>query len=405
MLTIKIIFRNILRQKRRSFLTCLMSSAGFILISICMGMADGSYVGIIELITCDQTGHVQIHKNGYLDKPSLYNTMNNSDSIIKKINSSGFASASAPRIYSSVLAFAGKKTTGIRITGIDPEMESRTTRIKLKVAKGRFLSKTPANEVLVSDSLSKALNLRLNDELILIGQAADGSIANDRFVVVGINSGEGGGFSGMSCYMHIKTAQEFFFLSGRIHEIAIILHEHTKPEKIAKLLSKKLNDSSLDVEPWQVIKKEFYQAMQADLRGQRLSFIILMVVVGTGILDTVIMTILERTPEFGLLKAMGTRPKVLLKFILGETMALSCMGIFCGFIIAFAANIILAKYGIYLPEPFYFGGVYITKIGSVISSHIFLTPAVLVFATALAASVFPACRAAYMTPIKAINAG
>ena len=405
MLTIKIIFRNILRQKRRSFLTCLMSSAGFVLISICMGVADGSYVGIIDLITRDQTGHVQIHKKGYLARPSLYNTMNNSDSIIKKLNSSGFASALAPRVYSSVLAFAGKKTAGIRITGIDPKMESRTTRIKLKVAKGRFLSKTPANEVLVSDSLSKALNLGLNDELILIGQAADGSIANDRFVVVGINSGEGVGFSGMSCYMHIKTAQEFFFLSHRIHEIAIILHEHAKSKKIAKLLSKELNDSSLDVEPWQVIKKEFYQAMQANLRGERLSFIILMIVVGTGILDTVIMTILERTPEFGLLKAMGTRPEVLLKFILGETMALSCMGIFCGFIIAFAANIILAKYGIHLPEPFYFGGVYITKIESVISSHIFLTPAVLVFATALAASVFPACRAAYMTPIKAINAG
>jgi len=382
-----------------------MSSAGFILISICMGMADGSYVGIIDLITRDQTGHVQVHKKGYLARPSLYNTINNSDSIIKKLNSSDFVSASAPRVYSSVLAFAGKKTAGIRITGIDPKMESRTTRIKLKVAKGRFPGETPAKEVLVSDSLSKALNLELNDELILIGQAADGSIANDRFTVVGINSGEGGGFSGMSCHMHIKTAQEFFFLSGRIHEIAIILHEHTKPEKIAKLLSKKLNDSSLDVDPWQVIKKEFYQAMQTDLRGQRISFIILMIVVGTGILDTVIMTILERTPEFGLLKAMGTRPRVLLKFILGETAALSCMGIFCGFIIAFAVNMILVKHGIHLPEPFYFGGVYITKIESVISFHIFMVPAILTFVTAFAASVLPACRAAYIAPIKAINAG
>ncbi len=405
MLTLKIIFRNILRRKRRSILTCLMSSAGFVIVSISMGMSDGSYMGIIDLITRDQTGHVQIHKKGYLNRPSLYNTINNPDSIIKKLNSSGFVCALAPRVYSSVLAFAGKKTTGIRITGIDPEMEIRTTRIKLKVSKGRFLLKTPAKEVLISDSLSKALSIGLNDELILIGQAADGSIANDRFMVIGINSSNGADFSGMNCYMHIKTAQEFLFLSGRIHEIAIILHEHAKSKKIAKLLSEKLNNKSLDVDPWQVIKKEFYQAMKTDLRGQRLSFIILMIVVGTGILDTVIMTILERTQEFGLLKAMGTRPQVLIKFILGETVALSCMGIFCGFIIAFAINMILTKHGIYLPEPFYFGGVYITKIQSVISFHIFLVPAILTLVTALAASVFPACRAAYIPPAKAINAG
>jgi ABC-type lipoprotein release transport system permease subunit len=380
-----------------------MSIAGFILLSICMGIAAGGYDKIIDLIVRDQTGHVQIHKKGYLDRPSLYNTINSPELLIKRVNSFSFVSASAPRIYSEVLAFADKKTVGVRITGIDPEMEGQTTRLKFKVAKGRFISNLAKNEVLISDSLAKALNTGIGDKIILIGQCADGSIANDQFNIVGINSGQSADFGAMNCYMHIKKAQEFLFLLGRVHEIAIILHEHSKAEKAAEKLTNKLNDNSLCVEPWQVVKKEFYQAMQTDLIGQRLSFVILMIVVGIGVLDTVIMTILERTSEFGLLKAMGTRPRDIIKLIVGETAALSFVGIFFGFTIAFAINLYLSKNGIYLSEPLYFGGVYMEKIESTISFHVFWIPALLTFITSMVVCIFPACRAAYMPPVKAIN--
>ena len=403
MLLPRMILRNILRQKRRSFFNCFMMTAGFVMISVSMGVSGGSYSSIIELFTRNHTGHIQIHKNGYLIRPSLYNTINHAGSLMSSIETLPYVQSSAPRIYSAVLAFNGNKSVGIRITGIDPDKESQTTRIKQKISKGEFFSNHPGNDVILSDALARNLNLKVNDNIILIGQAADGSIANDIFEVIGIDDGKGAVANSMNCYMHIKTAQNFLCLSGRIHEIAVALTDEGKTRKITKKISQLLNDTTLDIEPWQVVEKLFFKAMETDTQGQRITFLILMIVVGTGILDTVLMTILERTSEFGLLRAIGTRSFDMFKIIIAEIACLSLFSVFLGAIIAFICNYFFMKYGIALNEPFYFGGVYMERMTSKISFPIFFIPALITIATAMLVSFWPAYRAAYMPPVQAIR--
>ena len=403
MLLPRMILRNILRQKRRSFFNCFMMTAGFVMISVSMGVSVGSYSTIIELFTRNHTGHIQIHKNGYLIRPSLYNTINHAGSLMSSIETLPYVQSSAPRIYSAVLAFNGNKSVGIRITGIDPDKESQTTRIKQKISKGEFFSNHPGNDVILSDALARNLNLKVNDNIILIGQAADGSIANDIFEVIGIDDGKGAVANSMNCYMHIKTAQNFLCLSGRIHEIAVALTDEGKTRKITKKISQLLNDTTLDIEPWQVVEKLFFKAMETDTQGQRITFLILMIVVGTGILDTVLMTILERTSEFGLLRAIGTRSFDMFKIIIAEIACLSLFSVFLGAIIAFICNYFFMKYGIALNEPFYFGGVYMERMTSKISFPIFFIPALITIATAMLVSFWPAYRAAYMPPVQAIR--
>jgi len=403
MLIFKMVLRNVLRQKRRSFLTCLMMTAGFVLLSISIGISDGSYSNIIELVTRDHTGHIQIHKRGYLDCPSLYNTLDSGDGLDKKLESFPDVQASAPRLYCAVLAFAGKKTMGVRVTGIDPDREAQTTRLRLKVTKGKYISRSPGKDVMLSDALAKALDVGVGGEIVLIGQGADGSIANDLFEVGGIVDVEGTGYGDMNCYMHIKTAQDFHCLYDRFHEIAIILDDQARSQQVANRIEHELDNSTLDVEPWQVVEREFYQAMQTDVKGMNLVFVILMVVVGTGILDTVLMTILERTPEFGLMRAMGTRPVDVFKLIVYETACLSVIGILLGGIIAFVCNYIIMHHGIPLPDPIHFGGVYLDRIIGEVSVRVFLRPAVITFATAMLVSIYPAYRAASVSPIYAIK--
>ena len=380
-----------------------MMTAGFVLISVSMGVSGGSYSSIIELFTRNKTGHIQIHKNGYLNRPSLYNTINNSTALMTRIETLPHVQASAPRIYSAVLAFNGNKSVGIRITGIDPDKESQTTRIKQKISKGIFFSNYADKDVILSDALARNLNLKVSDNIILIGQAADGSIANDIFEVIGIDDGKGATANAMNCYMPIKTAQDFLCLSCRIHEIAVALTDEAKTRKTAKKISQLLNDTTLDIEPWQVVEKLFFKAMETDTQGQGMTFLILMIVVGTGILDTVLMTILERTPEFGLLRAIGTRPFDMFKLIIAEIACLSLFSIFLGVIIAFICNYFFMKYGITLDEPFYFGGVYMERMTSKISFPIFFIPALITFTTAILVSFWPAYRAAYMPPVQAIR--
>ena len=403
MLTLKIVFRNILRQKRRSALTCLMMTAGLVLLSVSMGISDGSYSAIIEIITREHTGHVQVHNKGYLDSPSVYSTIKDAGKLEKQIASLSGVQSSAPRLYSGILLFAGKKSTGARIIGIDPDKEAQTTRLDLKVTKGEYISKIPKKSVVLSDQIARVLDIKTGEEIILIGQGADGSIANDLFTVSGITGDKGAGSGRMACYMHIQTAQEFLSLPNGIHEIAIVLFDGTKAKSAAKKIRQALNDPTIDIEPWQKVEKEFYQAMQTHRKGRAVGFTILMIVVGIGILDTVLMTILERTPEFGLMRAMGTRPFDMFKLIIMETAFLSFAAIIIGWTIAFICNYMMSRNGIALSKPFYSGGVYFEKFVSTISLEIFLLPALITFFTAILVSILPAYRAGYIPPVQAME--
>lgn len=397
------VLRNVLRQKRRSFLTCLMMTGGFVILSLSIGISDGSYSNIIELVTRNHTGHIQIHKRGYLDSPSLYNTLDSADGLDKKLESFPDVKAQALRLYFAVLAFAGKKTMGVRITGIEPDREEQTTRLEVKITKGEYISTSPAKDVIVSDALAKALDIDVGDDIILIGQGADGSIANDLFYVRGIVDVGEIKYGDMKCYMHIKTAQDFLCLYDRFHEIAIILDDQAGSQRIAHKIEHEIDDSTLDVKPWQAVESEFYQAMETDVKAMNFGFIILMVVVGTGIMGTVLMTILERTPEFGLMRAMGTRPVDVFKLIVYETSCLSVAGIVLGGIIAFICNYIIMRHGISLPDPIHFGGLYLDRIIGKVSVGVFLRPTMITFITAILVSLYPAYRAASVPPIYAIQ--
>ena len=128
-----------------------------------------------------------------------------------------------------------------------------------------------------------------------------------------------------------------------------------------------------------------------------------MIVVGIGILDTVLMTILERTPEFGLMRALGTRSFDMFKLIVMETVFLSFAAIIIGWTLAFICNYMMLHNGISLPEPLYSGGIYFDKFVSTISLKIFFMPALITFSTAMLVSILPAYRAGYLPPIQAME--
>ena len=186
MIIARIAFRNIFRQKRRSLLTALMMVGGFVLSSISLGISGGSYSRLIDLFTRDHTGHIQVHRKGYLDRPSLYKTFDRPEELGARIESLPHVEAWAPRVHSPALAFRGQKTTGVQLMGVDPLREAQTTRLKRKVIQGRFIGAEPAAEIILGRGLAEVLGAVPGDEIVLIGQGADGSIAHDLFEVVGL---------------------------------------------------------------------------------------------------------------------------------------------------------------------------------------------------------------------------
>lgn len=403
MILLKIAFRNIFRHKRRSALTGLMMAGGCFLFAVFIGMVDGTYGSLIDMFTRDHTGHVQIHINGYLDKPSIYKTLNDHDSVGNKIESLAHVQSWAPRVYTPALAFAGKKTTGVQLVGIDPPKEERTTRIKHKVDRGRFISGTPLNEVVIGDGLAKVLEVDLGGKIAFIAQGADGSIANELFTVVGVAGKSEGVIGGSTCYMHINSLQEFLTLGGRVHEIAVVLTDQSKTARAVNLIKEALAGTRLDVEPWQVVESQFYRAMQADIKGNWYTILVFTIIIGVGVLNTILMILLERTREFGVLKALGTRPFQIFLMIVLETACLAVLSIIIGAAAGVFANWMLSEYGITYSTPIEYGGFVFDRITAKITLRSLVLPAVIVLGTAILVSILPAIRAARIIPVKAMR--
>jgi ABC-type lipoprotein release transport system permease subunit len=405
-LLLKIAFRNIFRRKRRSILTGMMMAGAFVLFSLSFGFVDGGYDMIIDMFTRDRTGHVQVHAEGYLDKRSLYKRVSDVKSTGSAIEETGGIEAWAPRVYGPALAFAGQKTTGLNLMGIDPALEPRVTRLKQKVGKGKFISSDQlAYEIILPMKTARILRVALGDEVALISQAADGSPATSLFTVTGLIEDNNSSYGDMTAFTHIDTARDFFVLGEGAHEIAVLLSNHWKSREAAGRINQALEGTGLEASPWEVVESQFYQAMQADVKGNWITLSVLTVIVAVGILNTILMVILERTREYGVLKAIGTRPSQIFKLIVLETILLAALSIIVGSLGGLAVNAYFAKYGITYPEPIEWGGMMIQHMKARITPRTIWTPSLVIFATALVVSIWPALRAARIVPVKALRKG
>ena len=406
---LKIALRNTLRQKRRTILTSLAMIVGFTLLSFSIGLSDGSYSFVINMFTRNRLGHIQVHHHGYLEKPSLYATINNYQSVGQTIQNVKEVETWTPRIYSVGLGSIGEKSTAIEVVGIDAVREVMATQFDKKIISGRSLSSIPAKESILGKGLAEILKANIDQKIIIVSQGADGSIANDIYTIVGVVDSGDPLRDRMSCYLHIKDAQEFFVLEGRIHEIAVIVSDLSKVSKVTERIKVKLSNSSLAIAPWQEFAKSFYQAMQVDQQGMWIALFIIILVVAVGVLNAVLMSVLERTREYGMLKAVGTKPRQIFWLVLYEVNIIALASVVIGTILALGfplstlINYLLAINGIAFPEISYGGMKFQTALYVEVNARSIYIPAITIVVSAMAVSLFPALKAALVTPAKAMR--
>ena len=400
---LKIAFRNTFRQKRRTILTALAMAVGFTLLSLTIGLSDGAYGGIIEMFTRNRTGHIQVHREGYLDKPSLYETIDGYTTVGEKIQRTEGVEAWTPRVYAAGLGSVGEKNTAVQIIGIDVTREIQATRFDNKVVEGSVLAETPSHQAVIGTGLAKILSAKVGSEIVVFSQAADGSLANDVYKIIGIAESGDDPTDRTVCYLHIEDAQELFVLEGRAHEIAVIVSNINHVDKVTNAIEASLNDSSLDVAPWQVVAKSFYRAMRADQQGDAISRWVIMLIVAIGVLNTVLMSVLERTREYGVLKAVGTTPFQIFRLVICEVVIIALGSICIGALLGVLANYLLSIYGITYPEEISYGGMKFKTLYAEVNVRSLITPAITVMLSAAVVSLFPAIKAARILPARAMR--
>ena len=400
---LKLAFKNALRQKRRSLFTILTMFGGFVLASVALAIADGSYNKVIDAFTKTMIGHIQIHSKGYLDKPSIYKPIDDYRAIGEKIQNTNYVKSWTPRSISAGLVSVGEKSTAVKIIGIDPNLEDKTTLFSKRIEKGQMFIEKPEHTAILGKSLAKNLKAQIDDTIIILSQAADGSVANDMYKIIGTYDSGDEMSDRTTMYLNLADAQELFVLPDKIHEIAIVLTSFKKTEKVLTEIESKLNNPNLDIQPWQEVAKTFYQSMEADKQGNYVMNLIIILIVAIGVLNTVLMAVLERIREYGVLKALGTKPLQIFRMVVYESSILAIVSIVIGTVIALGINYFLSINGIKYPVPIDIGGISMNTMVSEINLHSYIIPAIVVLFTAFFVSMFPALKAAKADPAKTMR--
>jgi putative ABC transport system permease protein len=401
---LKIAFRNILRQKRRSLLTAMTMLGGFVLAAVSIAWGDGTYSEVIRLFTHNRLGDIQVHADDFLDNPTINKTIRGYPDIGEIISRLPHVDQWAPRVLAGGLASVDTKTTAVRIIGIDVKRETAATHFERKITTGPGFSAGGRQEAIIGKGVARLLNARVGDKVVIVSQAADGSIANDLYSIAGITASGDDISDRTDFYLRLQDAQDLFALPrDQVHEIAVTVDNNRNVAATAALIRNGLDNPRLSVEAWQEFAQDFYRAMKADLEGMWIMLFIIVLIVAVGVLNTVLMAVLERRREYGVLRALGTRPAHLCRLVLYEAALLAIASIAVGAGIALVVNYSLSIHGVVLPEPYSYGGMMFDRFRTEINLRSFLIPAGTILVTAVFVSLFPALKAARTDPARSMR--
>ncbi len=347
---VKMAWRNIWRNPRRTMLTiCAIAFASLLLVFM-LSFQFGSYETMINTSVKIQTGHLQVQAEAYQEKKNIRLVVPDPAEIAQLIDSIPTVEAYTFRGQAFSLISSNERTYGVAVTGIDPIGEAQVSRLKSLIREGAFLSKEDIHQALVGKLLARNLRVQLGDELTLIGQGRDGSIAATVVQVKGIFSSGISEFDRSAIQIPLQTFQDVYSMQGAVHEVVIIADALRNIAAIktaiqAGLSSLKLK-KPLTVLDWDELMPGLRQSIEMDLVSGLIFYLLLVLVVAFSILNTFLMAIFERTREFGVLMAIGTTPGRLTKVLLIESMTLTFIGVIAGILIGSLITLYFQAHGI-----------------------------------------------------------
>ncbi|MCP5064377.1 MAG: ABC transporter permease [Ignavibacteriae bacterium] len=330
---IKMAWRNIWRNKKRTILTMFSIYIAVVLALFTRSMQVGSYGNMISNAVKFSTGYIQIHNKGYWEKKSINETFVESEKIDEILNNDENITFIIPRLESFALASSGKHTKGTLVIGTIPELENELNKYSDKIIKGEYL-KANDKAILVAEKLAEYLNVDVGDSLVLLGQGYHGITAAEQYLIKGIIKLPIPQLNNQLVILPLKEAQYYYAADKRLTSISLMLDD---AELLDETISKIKNglDDSYEVMPWQEMNKEMVQTIEVDNIGGIVVLAILYIVIGFGVFGTVMMMTMERRKEFAVMISVGMQKIKLLQVVAWETLFIGIVAILLGIILSY----------------------------------------------------------------------
>lgn len=402
---LKLAWRNIWRNKRRSLIT--IGSITFAVLLACSmrSMQLGSYDRMIETAVRFYTGYIQIHQDGYWEDQTIDNSFSYDQSLLKQVADVAGVKQVVPRVESFALASFGQKTKGGLVVGIDPELEDSLTRYKEKIIQG---SSIEANDdgALISEGLAKYLKVAVGDSLVLISQGYHGANAAGIFPIKGIMKFPSPAQNEGTIFISLDKAQWFYALGNQLTSLALVIDEAKHTDRIVAEISNVVDTSRLEVMGWRDLMPDLVQSIEIDSISGRIMIWILYAVIGFGMFGTFLMMTAERMYEFGVMMSIGMKRIIMQLTVFLEMLIMSSLGVLAG--IGISLPFIIYWYH----HPIYFTGESAAAIESfgVESAYFFsLDPALfynqawVIFIMALILGFYPLYVIRTLKPVRAMR--
>lgn len=398
----KVAWRNIWRNKMRSIVVIASVAvglfAGMFMVCFFYGMIKQEIAVAVET----QLSHIQIHNPAFPDDKEVSDTIGNAAYIFDNLKKDRNVKAVSSRIITTGMISSSSSASGVEIHGIIPADEKAVSSISQEVTDGTYFS-GKKNEIVMGKKLAEKLGVKLHSKIVLTFQSKSGELTAGAFRVAGIFRSRNSAFDETTVFTDFGDMGQLLGTGEGIHEIAIILKDGQKAETFASGLQK--HYPALLIQTWSELSPEM--SMLTGIFDQLMYIIIAIILLALmfGIINTMLMAVLERQREFGMLMAIGMNKVRVFVMVMLESLMLTCVGIPAGILLTIGAVDYLARRGIDLSSfsqglaQFGFPNITYPEL----RTNMFIPISIMTALTAVLSAIYPAVKALRFKPAIAIH--
>jgi len=399
----KIAFRDLGRNRRRSFFSSLALAMGLSLLLLMAAFIHGEMNGALESTIRLQSGHMQIRAQTYDEsKTSLKweDLVENPQEVATQIAALAPVKAATPRLFASGIVAVRDETAGVRIYGIDPLSEANAP-YREGLVSGDYLTAEDREGIYIGQPLAEKLGLKVGDQINLSANTANGDVDEQPFTIRGIYTTNTYGFDSSTVFLPLAKAQTLTQAENHASTIFVLLKEREQTESVANALQ----TGKYKVITWAKMNELVIQYEELANAYMVLLYLIVLGITATVIVNTLVMAVFERTREIGILASIGMKGRRIMAMFLAESSLLAVGGILMGLILG------ILMVGYFAKTGFFIGNMGITGmlIGNTVYPELTLNDTVrltiIAFIITLLAGLYPAVLAARMEPVEALRGG
>ena len=397
-----IALRSLGRHKRRTFVTTAATSLAAFIMLVYSTMLAGLIRTLERSVTDMELGDLQVHAAGYRVDPDLYTRLSDVQARLDALRAAVLDGA--PRLFGAALAAAGNHSAGVELRGLDVERERAVTKVHRHLVEGRWLDDAAPEGVVLGRKLAKSLHVSVGDEVVVLGQAADGSMANDLYRVRGVLKNVGDRLDRAGFLMTEAAFRTLMIVPNGAHEIAV-----SRPASVdleAARAAVVAANADAEVLTWRELQPAVAQMVDNSMAGRLLMLLITYGAIAMVVLNATLMSVFERIRELGVMKAVGTPPTQIAAIVLIEAMLQAAIAAGFALVAGLPLALWLETHGWDLRnlvgtmslsgvawEPIWYAEVDVAGV---------LAPVLTLFAMVLVAAIYPSLKAALLSPIRAI---